>query len=237
MIERTFDAAFLNSVANHEAVRPYLEGGGPLDLSGIARSADNFLLQTERGGFVLVRHEPGRFEVHSLFLPDSGTAPIRAMIAAQEWMFTRTECEAITSKVPDSNARARGFAIAGGLTERFRSKVASFVELGAFEWALRTKQCRAEGERFHEFLEAAKAKAGSVLAAHDDDPVHDSIVGAASMMMQRGQAPKGVQFYNRWARQAGYAPIHLVQCAPVVVDVVDAVLGLENQEMRVLLCR
>lgn len=237
MISRTFDPAFLNSVCNHLEVRPYLEGEGVLDLTGIAVNPDNFLLETEFGGFALVQLEPGRYDVHSMFLPGNGTHPVKAMRAGQEYMFTRTNCRAITSKVPDTNDRAKGFAVAGGLTERFRSKVASFVEISVFDWALRTAKCRAEGEKFHEFLEAAKEKAGSPLPAHEDDPVHNHIVGAAYLMMQRGQPEKGVALYNRWAVQAGYALIEIIQLSPLAVNVVDAVIGMEDQEMRILLCR
>lgn len=237
MIRRIFDPTFLNEVVNHPEVRPWLEGDGVLDISAQALNPANFILQSEFGGFILIRHEPGRYEVHSQFLPGNGTHAIRAMIAAQEWMFTRTDCEVIVSKVPESNGRAKGLALAGGLRTIFSRADAQYVELTLMDWAMRTKSLEGHGKRFHEALEEQKAAHGSELPKHDDDPAHERAVGAAMLMIERGHPAKGVAFYNRWARLAGYAEIVLISEAPVVVDVVDAVVGLGDEGMEVLLCR
>jgi hypothetical protein len=242
MIRRTFDPVFLTEVVNHPEVRPWLAGEGPLDISERVLDADNFVLVSEFGGFILVRHEPGIYEVHSQFLPGNGTHPIKAMRAAQEWMFTRTDCQAIVSKVPEANKAAKGFAITGGLRPIFRRAKSDlgpceYVELALMDWAMRTKALEAHGERFHAFLEAAKATEGSQLPTHPHDPAHERAVGAAMLMIERGQPQKGVAFYNRWARLAGYAEIELLSEAPVVVDAVDAVVGIGDTGMEMLLCR
>lgn len=242
MIRRTFDAAFLNEVANDPAVRPSLAGSGLIDLGPVLSDANNFALQCDHGGFVLTLTEPGRYEVHSLFLPDSGGVPIAAMRAAQEWMFTRTDCQAITSKVPASNRAAKGFALAGGLKAIFRREDAAlgpceYVELDVMRWAMGCAALEAEGEAFHTALTEAKAKAGSVLPVHDHDEAHERAVGAAFLMIRRGQPLKGVAFYNRWARLAGYADIEIVGLSPLAVDVRDAVLGFSENGLEVLLCR
>lgn len=236
-VHRTFDPAFLNTVINHPDVRPWLEGVGELDISKQVFNADNFALVTDAGGFLLIRHEPGRYEVHSQFLPGRGTHAIRAMKVAQEWMFTRTDCEAIVSKVPLGNGAAKGLAITGGLRVIFRREGAEYVELTLMDWAMRTAALESHGERFHAFLEASKAAAGSSLAIHPHDPAHERAVGAALLMIERGQPEKGVDFYNRWARHAGYAEIRLISASPVVVDAVDAVIGMGESGMENLLCR
>lgn len=237
MIRRTFDPAFLNTVVNHPEVRPSLEGEGPLDISPQALNPGNYVLQSEFGGFILIRHEPSRYEVHSQFLPGMGTHPIKAMRAAQEWMFTRTDCEAIVSRVPDANKASKGFAIAGGLRTIFAGRSNAYVELTCMDWAMRTPALEAHGERFHRVIEAAKVEAGSSLPVHDHDPAHERAVGAALLMIERGQPAKGAAFYNRWARMAGYAEITLLSTAPVVIDAVDAVVGLGSDGMEILLCR
>lgn len=242
MIHRTFDPAFLNEVVNHPEVRPWVAGEGVLDLSDRALNADNFVLQSEYGGFVLMRHEPTRYEVHSLFLPGHGTHPIKAMRAAQEWMFTRTDCETIVSRVPASNKAAKGFAITGGLKTIFQRDDAQlgpceYVELDLMRWAMGNAGLEKHGERFHAFLEGAKAERGSQSPTHAHDTAHERAVGASLLMIERGQPEKGVAFYNRWARLAGYAEIKLVTAQPVVVDVVDAVLGLGDEGLEMLLCR
>lgn len=242
MIGRTFDPAFLNMVANNPAVRPSLAGDGVINLGPVVSDANNFALQCDRGGFVLTLTEPGRYEVHSLFLPDGEPSPIEAMRAAQEWMFTRTDCQAITSKVPVSNRAAKGFALAGGLKTIFRRDDAAlgpceYVELDVMRWAMGNPALEEEGEAFHTALSDAKAKAGSSLPVHDHDEAHERAVGAAFLMIRRGQPLKGVAFFNRWARLAGYADIEIVGLSPLAVDVRDAVLGLSENGLEVLLCR
>lgn len=242
MIARTFDPAFLNAVANNPAVRPMLAGEGVIDLGPVVTDANNFALQCDHGGFVLTLTEPGRYEVHSLFLPDSGGVPIAAMRAAQEWMFTRTDCQAITSKIPVTNKAAKGFALAGGLKTLFKRDDTAlgpceYVELDVMRWAMANASLEEEGEAFHAILASAKAKAGSALPVHNHDAAHERAVGAAFLMIRRGQPLKGVAFYNRWARLAGYADVELVGLSPLAVDVRDAVLGLSENGLEVLLCR
>jgi len=242
LIRQTFDPAFLNTVANDEAVRPGLSGAGVLDLSPLIATPDNVTLQTDCGGFVLTGDRFGTYEVHSLFLPGNGTTPIRAMRQALEWMFTRTDCVAIVSKVPCANKAAKGFAIAGGLRAVFERDDEAlgrceYVELPLMRWAMNCAALEAHGERFHGLLERAKIAAGSSLPVHAHDAAHERAVGAALLMIERGQAGKGVGFYNRWARLAGYQPIRLLSLSPVIVDAVDALVGLGENGAEVLLCR
>lgn len=242
MIRRTFDATFLNTVANHPEVRPWLGGEGAIDLSETINNADNFALICGHGGFVLRSLGGGVYEVHSQFLPDSGTAAIRAMRAALRWMFTRTDAVQIVSQVPDNNDAAKGFARAGGLKQIFRREhgllgPASYVGIRIEDWAQGANELEAVGDEFHHLLETAKIESGSSLPQHPDDPAHERAVGAAVEMCRAGNSAKGVAFYNQWALLAGYMPIRLVSVAPLVIDVVDAVVGLENGKMEVLLCR
>lgn len=241
-IRRTFDPAFLNSVANIPAVHDAIAAVGVVDLSAVAGNTSNICLETSFGGFVLTLHEPGIYEVHSLFEPGHGTHPVKAMRAAMEWMFTRTDCALILSKIPEANAAAKGFALAGGLRSMFRRNDAllgpcDFVELDVMRWAMACEALEAHGERFHDFLKTAKAATGSALPEHDHDAAHERAVGAALLMIERGQAAKGITFYNRWARFAGYAELSLISLSPVTVDAVDAVVGLGADGMECLLCR
>lgn len=237
-IHRTFDASRLNAIANLPEVFPHLEcPGDSIDLTAIAGNPSNFVLEGADGGFVLIQHEPGRYEVHSVFKPGCGARTIKAMREAMDWMFTRTDALSIVSKIPDGNDRAKGFAIAGGLRSIFRGPTADFVEITALDWAMRTSALEAHGERFHNLLLAAKIAAGSARPVHEHDPAHERAVGAALLMIERGQPVKGVAFYNRWARIAGYAPITLISTAPVTIDAVDAVVAMGAHGMEVLLCR
>lgn len=246
MIHRTFDPTFLNTVVNHPEVRPHLQGEGPLDISAQALNPNNFVLQSEFGGFILMQQEPGRYEVHSQFLPGHGTHPVKAMLAAMDWMFTRTDCEAVVSKVPVSNKAAKGFAITGGLRTLFtRTDTVTgpieYTELTLMDWAMRTKAMESHGERFHAFLDAETCARGVMWPEHPKDTVHDMAAGAALLMIERGQPGKGVLFYNRWAMLAGYTPIRLLSDSPVTIDMSDgpatAILGMGIDGMEMLLCR
>ncbi|WP_374407425.1 hypothetical protein [Pelagerythrobacter sp.] len=241
-IRRTFDASSLNEVANDPAVRPTLGGEGDLDLSDLVSDPTNFALVGEHGGFVLTPLSPGNLEVHSMFKPGRGSATIAAMRSAMEWVFTRTDCVAIWSKVPKSNKAAKGFARAGSLRALFERNhellgATEFCEVPIMRWAMNNPSLETHGERFHSLLETAKREAGSNLPEHPHDAAHERAVGASLLMFERGQPGKGAAFYSLWARFAGYQPITLLSVAPVAVDVGDAILGLGQEGMEVLQCR
>jgi hypothetical protein len=232
------DAAFLNGVANHEAVRPMLAGKGEIDMAAALALPDNYGLVCEHGGFLLMPVAEGVYEVHSMFLPNGGSAPIRAMREAQEWMFTRTDCAVICSKVPAGNHAAKGFAIVGGLTPVFESEhpqvgQTEFVELSLMKWATGTKALEEHGARFHDAINSL----GLDVPEHNDDPIHERAAGAALLMFERGQPVKATVFYNQWATWAGYPPIALLCSAPVTVDVGEGfIFGLGSQGMEILKC-
>jgi hypothetical protein len=242
MIRRTFDPVFLNTVINHPEVRPFMGGEGYLDATEVVTNPGNYAPVSEGGGFILICQEPGIYEVHSQFLPEGRAHTRKAMRAGFDYMFTQTDCERVITQVPDNNRGAAALAKAAGFRLMFRREdtprgPTAFMGLTAEEWAQGNADLEAEGERFHTLLEEAKKARGSELPVHGHDPAHERAVGAALNMIRAGNSAKGVNFYNRWARFAGYAPITLISAQPIVVDVVDAVVGLTDNEMEILLCR
>lgn len=242
LLRRTLDASLLNRVVNDPAVRPFVGGEGDLDLSPFVADPENFALVTDGGGFLLIRHEPGIYEVHSQFLPEARRGSVRAMRDGFDYMFTRTDCERVVTQVPDNNPAAAALAKLAGFRPMFRREDAArgatlFMGLTCEEWAQGNRSLEADGEWFHRQLEEAKAAAGSSLPVHGHDPAHERAVGATVRMVRAGNARKGVALYNRWATFAGYAPLSILSERPVVIDVVDAVVGMANNEMEVLLCR
>lgn len=241
---RTLDPAFLNEVANHPEVRPALGGGdGPLDLSPVVTDPQNFALQYAHGGFLLQPLEPGSYELHTLFTPEQRGA--RFFAAAWDmlrYMFTSTDCLEIVTKCPDDNPGARMAALKVGFRERFHREDAwkpgvgiSYQALSIDGWAARDQGALERGRRFHAELDAARRKKGAKSEAHKDDVAHDYAAGAACLMMECDRAQKAVGFYNRWTRVAGYQTIEMI--APNVVDIRDAVLGLQQGQVGVLLVR
>ena len=248
MIRRSFDAARFNEIANHESVRPWLGGEGELDLAGIVSNPANVALLGDHGGFVNHNLGEGRYEVHSLFLPEGrGSVAIEAMRRGMEYMFTATDCVELVTKCPDGNRAALGIARVGGIEEQFRREAAwsfngdlvgvSYRAISLAKWISRAPECLVRGQWFHKKLEAAKVNSGSNLVAHEDDEAHDRAVGASVLMALAGNARKSVWAYNRWAIFAGYQPIMLLSDAPILIDVVDAIVSPKADDMEILLCR
>lgn len=244
MITRTMSADFLNTVANHPEVRPFLGGGWePLDLTAKVQDPGNIALVTEHGGWLLQGMMPGVYELHTLFLPQGRGRPyFAAAKEALRYVFTSTDALEILTKCPDENAGARMAASLMGFRERFRREGiwetgcgVSFQALTLDDWVARDPVIKQAGHDFHETLEAAKLAAGSELPTHPDDEAHDRMVGACFLMAQAGFVQKAVGIYGRWALFAGYQPI--LALAPNVIDVRDCVVEIKDHRMAVLLVR
>lgn len=243
MICRTMDATFINEVANHPEVRPFLGGEGPLDFTLFAQTPQNLVIEADGGGWLLQPVWPGVYELHTLFLPIGRGKAFFAQIKEMfRFVFTTTDATEIVTKCPDNNPAARMAATLVGFRERFRRENAwesgvgiSYMALTIDDWALRDTEAIKAGEEFHDVLEAAKVAKGSDRPIHDDDQTHDRFAGAAWLILNAGQPDKAVAFYNRWAIFAGYATIaHVGHGA---VDVQDAVIQTIQGRTVILACR
>jgi len=245
-LRRTLDASFLNGIANHPAVRPFIgaTAAGALDLSAFLDHPLNVALVFEHGAFAFEHHEPGRYEVHTFILPEGrGAGVVPASLAAARWMFTHTDAVEILTKVPEPNKPADIMCRRVGFAPLFRREAAwedgsaiTYFALSLDTWRHRDDETLSAGRAFHEALERAKAEAGSRLPTHPEDDAHDRAVGASLLMARAGNARKAVHLYNRWARFAGYAPGALLSDAPATFDVGDAIVAF-TPELEILKCR
>lgn len=244
------DVEHFNRVANHESVRPRIGGDGPMELKPVIDNLANYAFKTEHGGFILLDCGSGRFDVHSIFLPEGrGKEAYDAMANVAEYMFTRTGCvEGRTTIAAEGNAGgALALAKRGGFEQRFdlekmpwkagTTTKAVFMALTLEKWALTSPTALEAGRWFHSKLEAEKVASGSAAHVHPEETVHDRMVGAALLMVHGGQPEKAVAFYNVWALMSGYAPIALLTKRPVVIDVVDAIIEATADDMEILRCR
>lgn len=249
-VRRTLDPTFLNTVANHPEVRPWIGGEGPIDLTADLANAANFALQAQEGGWVFLRHEPGTYELHTLFLRRGrGRRCLEAWREASTYMFCATDCREIVTKVPANNLGAAFAAQKCGFVERFKRADAfvdpegkthqvSYQALDIDAWVGRANHLDNVGHWFHAGMEKALKEAASTLPAHPDDPNHERAVGAAITMIRARSHRKAVWFYNRWARLAGYPLIALVTETPLVIDVGSGVVvEASGENMEVILCR
>jgi hypothetical protein len=235
------DARHANAVANHPDVRPFLGGDGPIDMSALFSDPYNVAFESEHGAMLLIALGSGVYDVHSMFLPDGqGKEAADLMRDVAQYMFTKTDCIEGRTLVPTENRGADVAARRSGFRPLFETRQGmsgTVFHLSIDRWALGCDAARAVGETFHEQLTAAKQAAGSALEPHDDDPVHDYMVGATALMLQAGNVDKAVKFYNIWAGSAGYGLIAIVRSRPIVIDVRDAIVEVTHDGMEVLLCR
>ncbi|MEN6505019.1 MAG: hypothetical protein ABFD92_10795 [Planctomycetaceae bacterium] len=249
-VSRVYSADLLNHVVNHPEVRPWVGFPwlGRLDLTQAVADPRNVLLMAEGGGFLFIQQEPGIYEVHSQFLPDHrGENVIAAARDAERFMFTRTDCIEIRSKVPHGNVAASAFARKMRYELQFERThgwptaeglvPCKYYARSITQWANQADELKATGHFFHEKLEAAKIAAGSQMPIHEDDDAHDLYVGATVEMIAAGQIAKALGFYARWAAFAGYGPIAVIADNPVVIDIGDALLAVRGDDFDVILTR
>ncbi len=135
MLKRTFEADSLNAVANHPAVRPWLLGAGPVDMSPLVADCANVALVNDDGGFLLTPSGLGDYEVHTMFVPGA-VDPLAAARECAAWMFSRTDCMRIVTKVPRANVRARALADAMGFRLLFVVPDWDCLGLEIDDWAM-----------------------------------------------------------------------------------------------------
>ncbi|MDB5531604.1 MAG: hypothetical protein JWR51_4707 [Devosia sp.] len=247
---REFSAERINAIIAHPEVRPWvgMPQQGYIDLTPMVADLRNVLLMGQGGGFFFHQLLPGIYEVHTQFLPEHrGANVLQAAADAERFMFTRTDCLEIRSKVPEHNKGAIGFARAMHYELQYERATAWPTDNGPVavkyfartlnQWANRCEGVEATGHWFHEKLEAAKHAAGATSPIHDDDLIHDRFVGATAEMIMAGQLAKAMGFYRQWAVFAGYGPISIIAEYPVVLDIGDALLAIKDQDFEVLLCR
>lgn len=244
MITRTFDAASLNEVANRPDIRPAIgPGDDPVDLTPLVADPNNIVLSAPGGGFVLVRQDPGVYELHTVFGKEGrGKTFFAAARAMFRYAFAKTDALELLTKCPDDNPGARMAAATVGFRERFRREDAwtkgvgiSYRVFDVDDWTARDPEALKAGREFHAALEAAKVQRSSEADIHPEDEAHDRAVGAALLMAWGGNIGKGVLFYNRWARFAGYQPIGYMGGS--LVDIQDAIVELQEGRTEILLLR
>lgn len=226
---RSFDADFANRLANHPAIRPYvLAPDGPIDLTERIADSRNVFLAWDRGGFLCVDHGGGMYEVHSMVLREGrGAETVARAREAIAYMFVRTDCMELHTKVPKGNVAARALARVCGFVKDSETPLIHGPSEGSVwlltvrDWVRRSRECLKEGRRFHDLLGDVKD--------HGEHADHDRRAGAAVLMMLHGQSFKAQWLYNSWAVMNGYRPFSM---QGDVVDIGTARLSSDQGEIR-----
>lgn len=245
---RTFEAKILTELANDPLIRPALGGTGDIDLTKVAADPNNYVFETVQGGFLITQLQPGgtQYEWHTVFRPgaNKGSNPVITFAReVQEYMFTRTACTELVTKVPMDNISAGRLAEWGGFEESFKREDAwkpgvgvSYRILTLDRWVGLCYAALEAGKAFHSLLEDAKKAKGSAFPVRVDDELHDRWVGAAVLMTKQGNLIKGVDAYNRWAAFIGCPPFRIVSMQPFVMETQEAIIGVNGQGPEVIQC-
>lgn len=249
-IRRSFDANDINPILNDPGVFPAITVPGidKLDATPLVANPHNVLIMAEGGGILFVKQEPHIYEVHTNFLPKyRGRHAVRSSLAAYRWLFTHTDCEVLQTRVPVFNKGADLFCRMVGAHHEFTREKAwptkdgnvdlKFFSLLIREWIWQTPSLAESGVRFHRRLDEERLRLGHSEENHPDDHAHDIAVGAASEMIYNGEPEKGAYFFNSWARFAGYGMISVVSRNPIIIDIGNAVLQVEDQSFKVLVVK
>jgi hypothetical protein len=245
------NAAVINLILNDPSVFPSisLPDAPAFDAAPLLSDPRNVFLIAE-GGVVLFipDDEPGSgiYEVHTNFLEDfRGEHAIKASLEAYRWMFTRSNCMMLQTRVPAFNKAAEAFCRSVGAWKWFERKAIwptpdgpvdlKFYAMSVHDWMRKHPAPLIEsGKAFHGRLEQEYERHGFVHEAHPDEDSHDLAVGACAEMMYGGEPEKAIIIYNRWARIAGYHQISLISRNPLVVDIGEALLHVKDGSFKVI---
>lgn len=249
-VRREYAADTINDVVNHPQVRPWVgtPGQGYIDLTPVVADPRNYLLMGTGGGFVFHQLEPGIYEAHSQFVPESrGANVLTAARDALYYMFTRTDCIEVRTKVPHGNVGAAVLGRKLRFELQFERDNAwptengmvgvGYYAINITQWTKGEDRLIESGHAFHQKLESAKEWYGVLTPIHDDDEAHDRYVGATVEMFRAGQIGKALGFYTRWAQFAGYGPISIIAENPIVIDIGDALIALRGDDYQFIMCR
>lgn len=115
LLRRTYEATFLNYVANHPDVRPWLgtDGKSRIEFGPLIEAGAVALINRD-GGFLFAPKGDGVFEVHTQFLPSGHGKAWAVAREAVAFMFGVIGAAKIVTDVPEDNAPAFQLALRTG---------------------------------------------------------------------------------------------------------------------------
>ncbi len=239
MIKRTLNSEFINFIANQKDVFDLIKVGNQksIDISEALGDHSNYLLVNENGGFLFINIGYSSYEVHTIFPPKSNT--FEAAREAAAYMFSKTDCFRICTKVPVHNIDARKLTEKMGFKKVFDRQNAlsindklvdvDYFELTIDDWVMQSNDCLEKGRWFHYNIGDHKN--------HEDDLIHDKYAGAAALLIQNGQIQKGINLYNRWANFSGYLPISIHSEDPLIIDIIECMIHVNGDQLEVISCQ
>lgn len=115
MIRPTHDADLVNRVVNDPAVRPYLGGDGPLDMSEAVADPNNWFLMGDHGGFALIETSPHVREVHTFILKEGRGKAARSAAAEGIAFAKENGVKALWTRIPPKWPHIGAYAYGMGM--------------------------------------------------------------------------------------------------------------------------
>lgn len=231
-IRRTFDADAANQILNHPEVRPWVADmkEGPIDITGHAKSQTNILLlgDDNKGCQLFFKIMEGIYEVHTAILPEARGQWAKDFVeATRHYVFTRTDCAEVMTRVPEGHKAAEAIAKHVGMKKEFRREdgcmfhgkvhAVDVYSSRIQDWVPNAPFLEDRGVWLHEKMAKEAERLGIAQPPHGDDANHNRYVGAALEMVWGGQYQKAAAFYNRWAFTSRHATIKIVSIAPPTI--------------------
>ncbi len=248
-IERRFDAIFINRIANHPEVAPFVRGYllGKMDFAEAVTDRNNMFLTSEHGAMIFNCLQPGLFEAHTMVLPQGrGLWTLRFVRACLFWMFTRTNAMEIMTRVPKGNVPAMALVRSIKGVYEFTNRrgwvmdndpvPADIYSMHAQSWIRDAEGLRERGEWFHAKLTMELSRLGSVASAGQSVAMRDRHIGAACEMVFGGQPHKGIIFYNRFAAMNDLHPASLIGINPISIDLGFGVIVMRDNDFWLASC-
>lgn len=228
-VRREKHAANFNRLLNHPKVYPWVHGAtvGALDFTGVLSNPNVILLMGQHGGIMYERHQPGLFEIHCQCYPEGrGKWMLAFAQACQHWIFTKTECVEVMTRIPQGNEPARALATRAGLEFQFRNPTgwvmrnavvpADIYSIHVNNWMRDAPGLVERGRWFNSSLVEQAMTIGVKAKAIDEEP-YQRYLGAAVEMILAGQVQKAVVFFNRFAALSSYTPLVVTSAQPLAI--------------------
>lgn len=241
------DAGAINKIMNHPTVRPWVASGThEIDMQGQLDNKSNILLMGEHGGIIFLNVLPGVYEAHTQVLPEGRGEWMDSLgHSAMHWMFTKTDCYELITRVPRPHTRAKAAAIrSGGKYEftrqdgcLFRDRITpvDIYTVRIQDWCVSGAFLEDIGRWFHTRLHEEADRLGIEEPPHADDTNHNTVVGAVYSMMSNGQLLKGLNIYNRWAIISRHPTITLTSVDPPTIKMDIGYLKMNNNNIELSL--
>lgn len=247
-LHREFNSTRINEILNHPSIRPWIanDGDGIVDIQKQLDNRANILLMGEHGGVLFLYVMSGIYEAHTQVLPSGRGKWMQALAhSCIHWMFTKTDCYELLTRVPKPHIIARAATIrSGGKYEftredgcLFKGEITpvDFFSMRIQDWAASGVYLEKIGEWFHIRLNEEAKKLGIVSPAHENDRNHNFVVGAVYSLFKNHQYLKALNIYNRWAILSRHATISLVSKDPHIIKMDIGFLKMNNEDIELFL--